>query len=198
MSMEKQNNKRWVTRLESLEAPLSDRNVLWERLHSRTTKKKNNIPAYWYAAAATIVALFCGLLYQSATNNNKQTPVIVKQVKPATLSQQQPMKNDAAPDTSQRAVVKTIVPKHKKTVKYTPVKQEPAFAAMSSPAELITPVHDTIETTTAATALQPPRKKLRVVHINRLDNYIEQKTTKDYFTSNTRDGIIKIKLSPSN
>ncbi len=85
--MEKQNNKLWITRLESLEAPLSDSNALWERLHARTAKNRKTKAAYWYAAAASVI-IFSGILFIPAkkeelpvavtTREKPQAPVVKK------------------------------------------------------------------------------------------------------------------------
>lgn len=207
MPHEKQIDKEgWIARLQALDAVPGENhpgtNPLWERLHAKLGKKKKQNGAIWYWSAAASVIIVLRVFFVSDIKEDHAITVqnTGKKQQPAIEKVNDQSAFPAANNTSAAVIppVKTEKNKHKRILSPAPVKIEKEVNAPLLPSMVIIPKPDSVQINIVATTVQPPKKKMRVVHINRLENYIEQKETKDYFTTNAKDGLIKIKLSPSN
>jgi hypothetical protein len=178
MQHENQNKKKeWILRLESVEQPLNDAGIAWDRLHARLGKKKKNKAVAWYWAAAAIVIIIAGTLLMPAAKTKE--PVVVKdaQTKPPPVVIYQALVADPL------ATKQKNINNRKEKIKAPVVKMQEQLITAAPPSETISPATDTVAAIAAAPTPVTAKKKLRVVHINQLDNYIEQKATRDYFTT---------------
>jgi hypothetical protein len=220
MLNENQNNQgSWKNKFEELEALQDqsfDKEKAWAKLHNRLGQKnpqKKRI-AYWTAAACLVVLVSMGWFFSM----DKDVPVAIheqqKQNSPTgrTIASPAQPGTKANPESTEKKQP-AIQPKNKRReILVTPV----SINTVSIP-DL--PIHpDNIDKSAdeightdsiAMATVVPPKKKLRVIHINELGEltktpvkFVPRVANDDLsgFTvsRNASDNIIKIKLSPSN
>lgn len=226
MPDEKADKFHWKSKLEQLadlpgEAPF-DQAAAWQKLYGRLQKKplSRKTNRYWIAAACLLFVMVLSWLIWLQPG-----ATLVKNTKPGYTSPQSPPvlpSRDAVAVAVQQAVKKKSVSplltkkvrSHLVNVAATsrPVLPAPDIIKEVLPPIVIhQPVVDTIRLIAAA-----PKKKLKVVHVNELNNtaedgHLASNTTSSlkerlradersgFSTSrNASDNIIKIKLSSSN
>ena len=217
----------WRNRLEQLdgipgEAPV-DQAAAWQRLHDRLQKKPVHRKTAWYRIAAAclffVLALSWLVLVQPVTS-------LVKDTKPRQDTSSKSFRalqgrDVAAVSTQHAAQKKSISPVLAKSKVHAAlvnvaVTSLPALPDADTLKEISAPlvIHQAVDTILLTAAV--PKKKLRVVHINELNNTVEDmhlasnappSSTKFLHADdlsgfsvsrNASDNIVKIKLSSSN
>ena len=212
--------------LASLPGDVFDKAEAWEKLHQRLSvkKKTKKVGAYWMAAAvaASFIAFFVFKSTEEArpgsdstTKQEAKKKIEVKTEKLGVNTEltQRPV------EQSQPLQPKGIVQKGKASASLEQEKSsaivDTVIATAPHPLENMAP---SIDSLTESIAFRPVKRKLRVVHINELD---EPEENKDHFVrverimrdrrvlsggslsnnilnTNSGDDILKIKLSSNN
>lgn len=173
MISESQNSTGWQERFLSWErsggAAEPEKNLLWEKLQSRLHSRKRKKKLYWLhaAAAAIIIVIACCLLLWprqtktpsgesfaiSPVKNNSSTPIVKQQ--------------EATPVTKDKPIINTRQVVQKKEQ---PAEKMEQYNDASVNIQML-PIQDPVPPASIPVAITaPPKKKLRVVHVNELNN----------------------------
>ncbi|MEO6254044.1 MAG: hypothetical protein ABIO79_12095 [Ferruginibacter sp.] len=225
MLPEKHNERcGWKNKLDGLtglpgEAAL-EKNVAWEKLHSRLREKPHNKKAVWYwAAACLLFALTIPLMLPNKKENivlRNQPPqkrqTIVLPIPPVVR-----VTVKVFPRVEKKKMEININDQYNSDVKNTVKKEQPVTAIAETVIEK-DPVAIITDTAGSVAVAIPVTKKLAVVHINELQspstqyypvpNYVQRafkikfkngKATNQTIASQQQyEGGFKIKLSPKN
>jgi hypothetical protein len=235
MSYEKPHDSfHWKHKLDELDhlpsEPLADKTAAWERLQERMHQKprKRIAISYWMVAACLFLAI--GVSWFMMDQNDPGFSEEGEQQtgkKPVTVSIEVINKNDSVANNTKVmnnrksliiAEVKNKKPGH--TLMETASKGEEVKLNQDTVIESLPEITNNTTNyidTTAAIAVLPVKKKMRVVHINELnqceeENQLARKNAAPAFQTrpftqddglisisrNASDNLIKIKLSPSN
>jgi hypothetical protein len=187
MSNEKQNNS-WTGKLDELEQhpdAAFSKAAAWDKLYERLEEKPRRKKGLWYVAAAAcllVVAIVSWMVLHT------KEPLLVKK----TTAPTQPVTAPAQAITVDKAIVEPVTPpltarqqknntaeKHSTVIAVKPVRPKlqqtmtvagnaPEMIAITAPAVVKIPNAPSV-TVVAST----PTKKLKVVHLNELDNSME-------------------------
>jgi hypothetical protein len=240
MHNEKQNNPGWINKLDESGClppeEMIDKNAAWKKLHERLSEKQNKNKKIWYWTAAACLLIAFSLPILIAKKNvkniindvslqNKKTP---KAVAHASLTPERTgtkVENALAIEKKEinpfiRKRTNNNLPAYHASAKQIPPETSPENAKANAPQlTLNTSVSaDTVSSMIAAVA--PVKKKMRVVHINELENAADGMAssatdhqpgnfslpfgnniqTSKQSSSVTRDyaGVFKIKISSKN
>ena len=208
--MSNENHNNWRSKLEELSSlpgeNQQDKNVAWDKLHSRMGGKKRSKKAVWYWAAAACI-LFALMIPAVIFNkkNHQVDNVTIKQ-KPSEI------KTSVATIIDKKEAVENSIPG-------LPVKNEIIVTAKSNKTEskiiagnkinklrlpdtvsaqnIVTETDNTslqpIHTSSYLTAIIPAKKRLKVVHINELGDPVELAT--DMAREADKRSFLSIKLA---
>ena len=191
--MQDNSQNSWTRLLEDTDSLASetirDKHEAWERLFSRLHEKPRRKLAawYWVAASLLIVAVVGTLI---VIRNEKHQPVVIAEPSPS--SKQMPLAKETKPVNEQKGsgynlpgqvektapvvlrtkknAVRTIQLFDKDVTKDSVIGQSPEVAIARNMTV------DTVDTTKTVAAVTPPKKKLRVVHLNEIGQPIEEPT----------------------
>jgi hypothetical protein len=177
----------WKDKLAALSClpgePVADNNAAWQRLYGRLQEKKRSKKAFWYRAAAVLLPVLVAALW--ITNKNKKEDKLAKTipVKEQTITAAAEGAPAGGKDTLAlndmiKTETNTIVNTRNATAPSSPgissiksqgrdtVTIDTTVTVKLTPAIIHAPPADTAAT---AVADLPVKKKLRVIHINELN-----------------------------
>jgi len=184
------NQNNWTRLLEDTDSlggeTIRDKHEVWERLYSRLHEKPRRKLAAWYwVAASLLIVSVVGTLI--VIRNEKHQPVVIAEPSPS--SKQMPLAKETNPVTEQKSgdynlpgqvektapvvlrtkknAVRTIQLFNKDITKDSVIGQSPEVAIARNM---------TVDTTKTVAAVTPPKKKLRVVHLNEIGQPVEEPT----------------------
>lgn len=182
MLSENHNNSNWRNKLEDENALsaeiLSNKNIAWEKLHSRLQQKprRKKVLRYWMAAACLLPAIVISLMFFIKNEEKAAKNMVIKEKALKPENHMQYLKADTA------AADFTIFNRKKKPLKIKLRNNNNTIAnadkehletnIQKANNELISPLSDSSNKTTIAAA--QPKKKLKVVHINELGEPAEE------------------------
>ena len=191
MYNKKQNNPHpWKSKLTDPlhfpEADLIDKNAAWLKLQERLDEGlRNNKPFWYWAAAACLLATIALTMLIANRNINRQRNIVSKQkentapnrpsIKPATFNQENKIENIVTFQNKKRESENKLPIESNKVFR---TKQEKIFLPDSNfektdSLTTNTPIENDLNKTTDSplltTVLLKGKKKMRVVHINELD-----------------------------
>lgn len=237
MRNEKQNDTNWISKLDEpgcLPAEeMIDKNAGWKRLHERLRKKPGKNKMIWYWAAACLFVAFSFSIFISQKNSHALVKNILsqkKKVSPAVtylpIAVEKKDQKAAADLAVEKKKRNSVISKHSNNIKSdenVSVNQILSHAVIENVTvneqqSKINRVPSVDTTGSVIAAIAPIKKKMRVVHINELENTAEatasssakQQTIFSITVANNnqiarqtsiaRDyaGIFKIKISSKN
>jgi hypothetical protein len=187
MSIKKPNNHSgWKSKLDELDCLPGEKNpysnALWQKLDSRLQEKKRSRKALWYWAAAVLLPVLMLSLWAIRGKENelvKTLPVQDQPQKTIAAGIQVINKDTAAVTEVIKNEKKSIVTVNKETEQMIPgtaVIKETVTGTTANDTNTfvqlmpaIIPAATTDTSVTTAVAVQPVKKKLKVVHINELN-----------------------------
>ncbi len=183
MSIKKPNSPSgWKNKLDELDClpgeMMPDNNSAWQKLNSRLQDKKRSRKALWYWAAAALlpVCMLSFWLISNKKHNTEDTATVHKQTKGNdtagllftdidTVTAIRIIKDEMKPVVHTRAKIEDAIPG-------TAAVKEPVTGIDTSDIVIvqqpIIPVQP-VDTTAITAAIVPAKKKLKVVHINELN-----------------------------
>ena len=224
----------WKNKLDALDhlpgEPVQDKTASWQKLHDRLREKpvRNKVILYWVAAAS--ILFIVGGQWLMVDNKNTKIVNAKEQRIPAPYSNST---KTIIVDPELSITDATVEKKHESPIA---TRKQPSHKALRNVILIenkILPAPDTTTEklpdvsinsmktvdTNALVSFIPPKRKLRVVHINELGKPVEEEIqfarnnssptfqskvfNQDRFSGftvsrNSSDNLVKIKLSPSN
>ena len=236
MSEEKHNESfRWQTKLEELDQlcgePVIDKSVSWNKLHARLGAKPGYKKLLWYWLPAACILIVVGL--QGIIADRKGNEIVAaknqskreQQVRQTHTPKEQTAVSDSNRITSEepqgrqatavRAITKSLHASKDLPAAANEIQPDTDSSKRSLETELVQAIAPGRADSTSSVLALPAKRKLRVIHINELQNLAEEKMqyvrspdpANDLrrhglsvfsVTKNASDDIVKIKLSPSN
>lgn len=198
MQEDNQNNQRdWRKDLNDLDAIAGEEapafTSSWARLQTKLQEKPQRVTPFWFLVAAACVAIIILIGSINRKDDNSTETIVQKKIEePAKIVLYQPVAN------TKKRISTTESPHH-----LTSYRVKKPITHSSKEIIVVAPPAHTDSTAVAATyaiidtPTALPKKKLRVVHINELENNTVQR--RNQMVRNTpSDKIIKIHLAPSN
>jgi hypothetical protein len=233
MIKEKSAGNNWKEGLEDADNlpgyVLQNKQAAWEKMHARLHEKKtgNKLNRYWVAAACLLIALSLMLIKAGKKNNlvivhttaTSQPEKVVEKPEPLIIKTAETNNNSVSPVKRQR-----IVTSKKKELKNSVTKIEEKTNDSALQPAVIMPATQAVSAIIkdsagqSVTAILPLQKKMKVMHINELDNngninmvhtqkrlparikFLNQDIYTDYtvMPSHTGFNILKLHSTPSN
>jgi hypothetical protein len=196
--------------------PLINKKAAWEKLQGKLQGKPKQRKATFYWKVAACLLLVTGMLWLVM---DQKKPVLVrneKQIvpeKPTTAYKTVISKKDSVANIPEVFIDgNSTVDVQTKNIKQNPIHRATALAmeqnpvkqdTVNAPSTRITEHTTMLIDTASGIAVNPARKKLKVVHINELKQQTPSFIQADNFSGitlsrNESDNLLKIKLSPSN
>jgi hypothetical protein len=186
MSIKKQNNPSgWKGKLDELDClpgeTIPDNNASWQKLQGRLQEKKRSRKALWYWAAAVVLPVLMLSFWLISRKENEltaalpvqeQTRKTITEVLPVqdndTVAAMVVMQNEKKPFVNTNKGIEHEIPGStviKEPITGTITDDTTAFVKITPVIIPLAPV----DTSVTAVAIQPVKKKLKVVHINELN-----------------------------